>query len=147
MEWIGMNWEILLAALGFISTPVAWIFGGKQAKKVEIKNSSADFIEKMQSIYDKWVEDGDKKQGELKQEIDLLKAEMAEMRKHERDIQKQFNNIQLSYAKEVEMSQNWEKLHRDLLAKYNKLEQDHEDLKQFCNKLKAELDKHKKDTK
>jgi len=147
MNLISTNWEIIVGAIGLLSAPFAWFFGGRQSKNVEIKNSSADFIEKMQGIYDKWVEDGDKKQAELKQEIDLLKAEMAEMRKHERDIQKQFNNIQLSYAKEVEMSQNWEKLHRDLLAKYNNLEQAHEDLKQFCNKLKAELDKHKKDTK
>jgi molecular chaperone GrpE (heat shock protein) len=142
-----MNWEIVLAAAGFLSAPIAWIFGGKQAKKVEIKNSSADFIEKIQGIYDKWVEDGDKKQSDLKQDIENLKSEMKEMREHERSIQKQFNSIQLAYAKEVEQSQNWEKLHRQLLVKYDALEKAHEELKQFCTKLKAELDRHKKDSK
>lgn len=147
MVWLSMNWEIILGILGVLSTPVAWVFGGKQAKKVEIKNSSADFIEKMQGIYDKWVEDGDKKQSELKQDIETLKSEMKDMRNHERELQKQFNTIQLAYAKEVEQSQNWEKLHRELTEKYNSLEKAHEELKQFCTKLKLELDKHKKDTK
>ena len=45
---------------------------------------------------------------------------------------------------EVERSQNWEKLHRELTEKYNALEKDHEALKSFCEKIKIELDKYKK---
>ena len=138
------NWDTVLGVLGVLASPIAWVFGGKQAKKVEIKNSSADFIEKMQGIYDKWVEDGDKKQSELKNDIDALKKEIADMRSHEREIQKQFNEIQLSYAKEVERSQNWEKLHSELKDQYNTLEREHEALKKDHELLKKEFNKLKK---
>jgi hypothetical protein len=43
----------------------------------------------------------------------------------------------MSYAKEVEKSQNWEKLHRQLTDKYN-------DLKGLYDKLKVDFDNYKK---
>jgi hypothetical protein len=39
-------------------------------------------------------------------------AELEIVKKTNYDIQKQFNEQSLAYAKEVEISQNWEKLHK-----------------------------------
>jgi uncharacterized coiled-coil protein SlyX len=73
----------------------------------------------------------------FRNQVDTLRSQLAEM-------QVQFNSIQMAYAKEVEQSQNWEKLHRELTDKYNELAKDHEDLKGLYAKLKDDFDKHKK---
>jgi hypothetical protein len=48
-------------------------------------------------------------------------AELEIVKKTNYDIQKQFNEQSLAY-KEVEISQNWEKLHKELSTKYYELE-------------------------
>lgn len=135
MDWILANWQGLLGG-GSLTTIITYL--------VNRKSKKADFITQMQNIYDKWVEDADKKQADFKDEIQLLKNEMSELRTHERELQKQFNEIQLAYAKEVERSQNWEKLHRELTEKYNILEREYDSLKQAHNKLQKEFDQYKK---
>ena len=87
---------------------------------------------------------GEVENNELKEEILGFKKEFKQIREDYRVLQEQFNSIQLAYAMEVERSQNWEKLHRELTEKYNALEKDHEALKSFCEKIKIELDKYKK---
>ena len=79
--------------------------------------------------------------------MDEVMAEVVAIKKHNLTLQTDFNNIQMSYAKEVEKSQNWEKLHRQLTDKYNELAKDHESLKVLYSKLKDDFDKHKKSAK
>jgi len=129
------NWFNIVTVLGI---PLAWIFGGKQAKNVEIKNSNGDFLSKVQGIYDGLVED-------LKTDREELKAcnleqdqNIRELRNDVRSLQKQFNDLYLSYAKEVEASKYWQDKFNDLETKYNQLEKDHEELKkQFENYKKS----------
>jgi hypothetical protein len=64
-------------------------------------------------------------------------AELEIVKKTNYDIQKQFNEQSLAYAKEVEISQNWEKLHKELSTKY------YEEKK--YNLLKIDHDKPKKE--
>lgn len=135
MNWIVENWQGLLGG-GSLTTIITYI--------VNRKSNKADFIEKMQNIYDKWVEDADKKQADFKEEVAGLKLEVADLRSHERELQKQFNEIQLAYAKEIERSQNWEKLHRELTEKYNVLEREYEELKRNHDKLQQEFNQYKK---
>ena len=135
IDWILLNWQGLLGG-GSVTTIATYL--------INRKSNKADFVTKMQNIYDKWVEDADKKQTDLRTDITSLKAEIKEMRSHERDLQSQFNEIQLAYAKEVERSQNWEKLHRELTAKYAVLERDYDELKGLYEKLKSDFEKHKK---
>ena len=135
MVWLLENW---LAVISTISIPIAWIFGGKQAKKVELKNSNGDFLSKVQNIYDGLVQD-------LKEDRDELKAcniqqtkEISDLRSDVKDLQKQFNDLYLNYAKEVESSKYWKDKFDDLENKYKILEQDHEALKkQFENYKKS----------
>ena len=126
MNWFLENW---MAIVSTISIPVAWVFGGKQAKKVELKNSNGDFLTKVQNIYDALVED-------LKTDRDELRAcnveqskDIAELRNDVRSLQKQFNDLYLAYAKEVEASKYWKDKFDVLEGKYIQLEKDHEALK------------------
>lgn len=137
MNFFIENW---VAILGFLSAPLAWIFGGKQAKKVEIKKANGDAVATMQSVYDQFLTDYKDRMSEVMTDLNLVKD-------HNRELQTQFNKIQLDYAKEVERSQNWEKLHRELTAKYAVLERDYDELKGLYEKLKADFDKHKKQAK
>jgi uncharacterized coiled-coil DUF342 family protein len=131
MSWLFENW---LAVVSTLSIPIAWIFGGKQAKKVELKNSNGDFLSKVQAIYDGLVQD-------LKEDRDELKAcniqqskDITDLRDDVKNLQKQFNDLYLNYAKEVEASKYWKDKFDDLENKYKILEQDHEMLKkQFEN--------------
>ena len=137
MNFFIENW---LAIVGLLSAPLAWVFGGKQAKKAEIKNVNGDFLTKVQTIYDGLVED-------LKADRDELKAcnieqdgQIKELRNDVRSLQKQFNDLYLSYAKEVEASTFWKEKFSELERKYTQLEQDHEELKKQFESYKA---KHK----
>jgi chromosome segregation ATPase len=122
MNFLQDNW---LALVGYISVPIAWIFGGRMKAKT-------DAVSNMQNMYNGFLED-------YKDRMAEVMTELSEMRKHNRELQNKFNEIQLSYAKEIEVSQNWERLHRELEAKYNKLQSDYDKLKLEVNKLKKGL--------
>lgn len=128
MKWLFDNWQGILGG-GSITTIITYL--------VNRKSTKADFLTKVEGIYSGLVD-------ELKEDRESLKNDLKEFKTDLRTLQEQFNNIQLAYAKEVERSQNWEKLHRELNEKYISLEKDHEALKLFCEKLKLELDKYKK---
>lgn len=134
MEFLINNW---LAIVSTISIPVAWIFGGKQAKKVEIKKANGDAVATMQSVYDQFLSD-------YKDRMTEVMGELTAVKNSNIDLQRQFNEIQLQYAKEVEKSQNWEKLHRELMDKYALLEKEYEQLKIDHDALKKDFDKYKK---
>lgn len=128
------NWVLLTTNI--LAPVLAFIFGGKQAKKAEIKNVNGDFLTKVQAIYDGLVED-------LKADRDELKAcnieqdrQIKELRNDVRSLQKQFNDLYLSYAKEVEASTFWKEKFSELEKKYTQLEQDHEELKKQFEKYK-----------
>jgi predicted nuclease with TOPRIM domain len=120
-------WQAILAAL---SAPIAWFFGGKAKAR-------QDAVSTMKVMYDDFLT-------VYKNRMDEVMAEVVAIKKHNLTLQTDFNNIQMSYAKEVEKSQNWEKLHRQLTDKYNELAKDHESLKGLYAKLKTDFDNHKK---
>jgi predicted RNase H-like nuclease (RuvC/YqgF family) len=137
MNFFVDNW---LAVLGVLTAPVAWIFGGKQAKKVEIKKANGDAVATMQTVYDQFLSDYKDRMSELMAELQSLKSANIEL-------QRQFNEIQLQYAKETERSQNWEKLHRELSSKYVLLEKEYESLKSDHDSLRKQFENYKKSNK
>ena len=76
---------------------------------------------------------------EAKREREYYREKVTEIRKICDGLQDKFNEMQLAYSREVEVSQNWEKLHRELLEKYNELSKDHELLKADHEKLKKQV--------
>ena len=123
-DFISSNWGVLLGGGSFTGL-LGWIFYGR-------KNNNAEFTAKVQGIYDNLVDD-------LKKDRNLLKEENAEIKKQHREdieyfrseilsirtnadaVQKQLNEMNTAYMKEVEISQNWEKLYRELSLKYDDL--------------------------
>ena len=162
MNFILENW---LALTGFLSAPLMWVLGGKQAKRqelkkgeVEIDSAEIDYAVKVRELYESLLEQANKDKESLKIDRDSIitefklekeyfRSQLDDLRKQATTMQDQFNTMQLAYAKEVEQSQNWEKLHSELKQQFLKLSEEHEELKAFCEKLKAELDKHKRTTK
>jgi chaperonin cofactor prefoldin len=152
MNFLVENW---LGLVGFLSAPIMWFLGGKQAKaqelkkgEVEIDSAEIDYAVKVRELYESLLaqansdkealkSDKDAIIAEFKEEKEYFRTQVDELRKQAGDMQIQFNAMQLAYAKEVEQSQNWEKLHTELLEKYNTL-------KALYDKLKEDFDKHKK---
>lgn len=120
-------WQTILATL---SAPIVWFFSGRAKQR-------QDAVSTMKTLYDDFLIVYQARMNEVMQEV-------IELKKHNLTLQTDFNNIQMSYAKEVEKSQNWEKLHRVLTEKYNELAKDYENLKGLYAKLKEDFDKHKK---
>lgn len=120
MNFIYEYWQTII---GILAAPVAWFFGGRAKAK-------QDAVSTMKTMYDDFLT-------VYKNRMDEVMAEVVEIKKHNLSLQTDFNTIQLSYAKEVEKSQNWEKLHRELTTKYTSL-------KALYDKLKLDFDKHKK---
>ena len=119
MNFILENWVALIST---ISIPIAWIFGGKQAKKVEIKNSNGDFLSKVQAIYDGLVEDLKSDREELKACNVEQSQDITDLRNDVRSLQKQFNDLYISYSLEVEKSASW-------MSKYFEKEKENQLLK------------------
>ena len=152
MNFLVENW---LTLMGFLSAPIMYFLGGRQEKNqqlkkgdVEIEIVEVDYAVKVRELYESLLDQANKDKEslkldkdaiitEFKSEREYLRTQIDELKKQASNMQDQFNSIQLAYAKEVEQSQNWEKLHRELLAKYNSLEALYE-------KLKEDFDKHKK---
>lgn len=161
-QWLTENFMILSTIGTVLTGVVGWVLGGKQAKaqelkkgEVEIESAEVDYAAKVRELYDnlnaKLVQeneslksDKDAIVAEFKQEKEYFRNQVDTLRAQLSEMQNQFNVIQLAYAKEVEQSQNWEKLHRELTDKYNELASKHEDLKSLYSKLKEDFDKHKK---
>jgi hypothetical protein len=123
MNFFYEYWQTIIATL---AAPVAWFFGGRAKQR-------QDAVSTMKTMYDDFLT-------VYKNRMDEVMQEVVEIKKHNLTLQTDFNNIQMSYAKEVEKSQNWEKLHNELNKKYT-------DLKGLYEKLKTDFDVHKKQTK
>ena len=164
MNWFFDNWLTVLGASSVLGAPLAYIFGGRDAQKkqlkkddVEIKVSEIDYASKISDLYEGMMSDIKADRDTIKSEKDSLVINIKEEREYFRnqldDVRKsvastqdQLNNLQISYAREVEKSENWEKLHRELGDKYSLLEKDHEELKTLYEKLKKDFEAHKKKT-
>jgi hypothetical protein len=115
MEFI----NFIVDNIGYITTAIGgglgWFLGGRQKQDIELKKSNSDAVKSMQEVYDTFLND-------FKQRVADLMIEVVDVKNHNKDLQTQFNDIYIQYAKETEKSHNWEKLHSELAKKYNDLE-------------------------
>ena len=128
-EWFGFT--------GVLTTIAAYFFGGKKKQDVELKQSNADAVSTMQTVYDSFLQD-------YKDRMSEVMIELQSVREINRNLQSQFNNIQIQYAKEVEVSQNWEKLHKEIKEQYKELEKHYTLLQKDHDKLKKEFENYRK---
>jgi vacuolar-type H+-ATPase subunit I/STV1 len=135
-------WREISITVGAI---VSFVVGRKSHKILE-KQQQADAITTMQKTYDSFL-------GHYNTQHTTIVSQYKEVLESNRKtterlnvLQEQFVNLQLAYAKEVEISQNWEKLHSELKKQYVQLEKKYEALQKLYEKLKQDFDKHKKQT-
>jgi hypothetical protein len=72
MKFITENIEIVIGAIGSIVT----YFAGKKMHKIEEKKANSDALQGIQAVYEKFVEQTDKKFMEMQKEIEDLKGEL-----------------------------------------------------------------------
>lgn len=137
-----MNYTVLFDYWGVIAVPltaiVSYIFGGKIRQALENKRAveetkiqSATALEGMQSVYDKYIEHDKLRTEKLEVRIELLET-------HNREIQSQFNNLQLSYAIVIEQSKDWENKHKLLSKEYETLKKAHDSLQKDFESYKKQ---------
>lgn len=130
-----------------LAYPLAYWLGGRQklksdGKKIDLENKKADsdVLTAMAEMYSKFLEHYKSNIEELQKEINAMKKshkeEIIEVKKQNDKLQLQFNDIFLAYSREQEVSQNWEKLHRELKVKYEELKRQHDSLQKDHNNLK-----------
>ena len=118
-EFLITHWEAIAA---LASVPITYIFVGKAKQK-------NDAVSSMQLMYETFLVDyKDRMQEVICDNKEIKSANIA--------LQKQFNEIHIQYSKEVEISQNWEKLHTQMKAAYLELQKQYEELKKDHDKLK-----------
>lgn len=128
MNWIEY-WREFLILAGLVG---GWLTGRKTAA-IKLKTEGAGAIEALQKIYDKYIEHNSRITEELVTRV-------AQLETHNRDLQKNFNDMHLSYAVVMGESQKFE-------AKYNLLVKEYEQLKVDHDKLKQAFDKYKRENK
>lgn len=126
----------ILIALGGILT---FVLGRKSSKILE-KKQQAEAIDTMQKTYDMFLV-------HYQKQYDRLVEDNRMLHNKQDNLNRQFAELQLSYAKEIENSQNWEKLHRELEKQHSVLEKKYEGLEKLYEKLKADFEKYKKQVK
>ena len=118
--------------------PFAWYFGGKRKNESEVKKNDTDALKAISDMYSDFL-------AQYKVRMDEMKLEVTCVKDHYKQIQLQFNDMSLAYSQEVEVSQSWEKLHKELKQKYDVLEKNYEELKEDHDALKKDYQKYKKD--
>ena len=124
------------AVLGY---PLAWWFGGKRKNDSEVKKNDTDALKAISDMYNTFL-------AQYKERMDEMSKEVASVKDHYKCIQLQFNDMSLAYSREVEVSQNWQKLHSELKEEYDILKKNHEALQKDHDALKKDYEKFKKNS-
>jgi len=132
-------WLSLLGS-GVVTGVVGWIFGGKQAKKIEIKKANGDAVATMQSVYDQFLSDYKDRMSEVMADLNFVKD-------HNRELQTQFNKIQLDYARETEVSNDWKQKYYDIKLYCDQIEKHCKELEIKVTDLEKRLSVYETDTK
>ncbi len=112
--------------MGFISG----YFGGRKSKEFKEKTEGAGAIDALQKIYEKYIEHNTKITEQITQRVNQLEQ-------HNRELQKNFNDMSISYSVVMGESKKFE-------AQYNLLYKEYEQLKVDHDKLKKSFDEYKK---
>lgn len=112
-----------------VITLIVGIFAGRKSKDFKEKTEGAGAIAALQNIYDTYIEHNKEVTKELLNRVSSLE-------KHNRDLQKNFNDMSFSYANVMDEN-------RKINTLYKELHKDYELLRIAHEKLKVEFDKYK----
>ncbi len=123
-DFLAQHWITLLGG-GSITGFFGWIFYGRKNNNIEYAIKAQQVFEQLQDELkqdrDYYKEEYIKAREEHKLEVTYFRDKIDEVTKRADALQEQFNTISLSYSKEVEVSQNWERLYHELSKKYDDL--------------------------
>lgn len=114
--------------LGILTLVLTW-FAGRKSKEFQEKKDGAGAIAALQDVYDKYIEHNKEITKEMLSRVSALE-------KHNRELQKHFNEISFSYS--TVMDEN-----RKMEAKYKELQKEYESLKIAHEKLQKEFNDYK----
>ena len=117
--------EVVTALLAILA-----YFGGRKSKEFKEKTEGADAIGALQKVYDKYIEHNAKITEQITHRMNALEED-------NRSLQKNFNDMSISYSVVMGESKKFE-------AQYNLLFKEYEQLKVDHDKLKKAFDDYKK---
>ena len=100
------NWQLLLALLGVISTPVAWVFGGKAQARAELKKARIEATLSMQEMYDDFAIDYKERYEEKKGKIESMKIEISDLEVKNKKLEKSVNFLEKKYNTLIKSNKN-----------------------------------------
>lgn len=148
------NWKEILA----IASPFLTFFAGRKATKLLEKKQQVDAVDTMQKTYDLFLEHYNKQHITVITQYNEVLDNNKNISERLNKLQEQFVNLQLAYAKEIEKSENWQKLYNELekqhqalnkkydilLKQYQDSDKKHTELMKLYEKLKLDFEKYKK---
>lgn len=121
-------WKEAAAVLAFI----IGIISGRKSKDFKEKTEGAGAIAALQKVYDTYIEHNKKVTEELLNRVNSLE-------KHNRDLQKHFNDISFSYATVMDENRKMEAKYKELQKEYTALKVAHEKLQKEFNDYKSKI--------
>lgn len=119
--------------LGLLILPLATWLTTRKIAAVKLKTEGAGALEALQKVYDKYIEH----HSTILQDVSVR---LSEVETHNRALQKNFNDMSISYANVVSENKKIEEKYNRIVREYDQLKVDHE-------KLKKDFDKYKKENK
>lgn len=117
--------------LGLLILPLATWITSRKMSAIKLKTEGANSISALQTIYDKYIEHNS---AILKE----VSSRLSEVENHNRSLQKNFNDMQISYAVVVGESKKFEEKYNLIVKEYEQLKIDHDKLKKAFEKYKNE---------
>jgi len=117
------------------SAVVLWIvtfFVGRKSNEIKEKTEGAGAIAALQSVYDAYIEHSKEITKELLSRVNSIE-------KHNRDLQKSFNDISLSYSNVMDENRRMDSRYKELQKDYELLKIAHENLQKEFNDYKRKI--------
>ena len=128
-----MNWIEYWREIGLLASPIVGWFIGRKSNAIKLKTEGADSIAALQKIYDKYIEHNSEVTEEKRKRVSQIETT-------NRDLQKNFNDLQFNYSIVLGNSLKFEE-------KYNLLTKEYEQLRIDYDKLKVEFEIYKEENK
>lgn len=118
-----------------LSAVVLWVvtfFAGRKSTDIKEKTEGAGAIAALQSVYDTYIEHSKEITKELLSRVNSIE-------KHNRDLQKSFNDISLSYSNVMDENRRMDSRYKELQKDYELLKIAHENLQKEFNDYKRKI--------
>lgn len=121
-------WKEFSAVVLYVVT----FFAGRKSNEIKEKTEGAGAIAALQSVYDAYIEHSKTITKELLNRVNSIE-------KHNRELQKSFNDISLSYSNVMDENRRMDSRYKELQKDYELLRIAHDKLNQEFNEYKRKI--------